>query len=91
MRFSFADGLFWTSVACCALAQLLILRSVGGSRHIPTADPTSHLPRQRAGVELLWAIVPALALAVLLLFTWRAVRASTGGSPLPALAAESSR
>jgi hypothetical protein len=27
-------------------------------------------------MELLWATVPAVVLAVLLLFTWRAVRAS---------------
>jgi hypothetical protein len=74
MRLSFADGLFWTSVACCALAQFFILRSVGGRRHVP--EPTVHLPRQRGGMELLWAVVPALALGVLLLFTWRAVRAS---------------
>jgi heme/copper-type cytochrome/quinol oxidase subunit 2 len=76
MRFSFADGLFWTSVACCALAQLFILRSVGGSRHVRTAEPTTHLPRQRAGMELFWAVVPAVALTVLLLFTWRAVHVS---------------
>jgi hypothetical protein len=74
MRLSFADGLFWTSVACCALAQFFILRSVGGRRHVP--EPTARLPRQRGGMELLWATVPAVVLAVLLLFTWRAVRAS---------------
>jgi heme/copper-type cytochrome/quinol oxidase subunit 2 len=72
MRLSFADGLFWTSVACCAFAQFFILRSVGGRRHAP--DPLANLPRQRGGVELLWAVVPALALAVLLVFTWRAMR-----------------
>jgi heme/copper-type cytochrome/quinol oxidase subunit 2 len=77
MHLSFAVGLFWASVACCAFAQFFILRSVGGRRHVP--EPTAHLPRQRGGVELLWAIVPAVALAVLLLFTWRAIRAAPVG------------
>jgi hypothetical protein len=74
MRLSFAYGLFWASVACCAFAQFFILRSVGGGRHVP--EPTARLPRQRGGMELLWAVVPAVTLGVLLLFTWRAVRAS---------------
>lgn len=74
MRLSFADGLFWTSVACCALAQFFILRSVGGRRHVP--EPSARLPRQRGAVELLWAVVPAIALVVLLVFTWREVNAT---------------
>jgi heme/copper-type cytochrome/quinol oxidase subunit 2 len=72
MHLSFAAGLFWTSVACCLVAQLLIVRSVLGARHVPA--PTADVPRARAGVELLWAVVPAIALAVLLVFTWQAVR-----------------
>jgi heme/copper-type cytochrome/quinol oxidase subunit 2 len=71
MRLSFADGLFWSSVACCALAQYFILRSVGGHRHL--ADPSANLPRQRGALEIVWALVPAIALAVLLVFTWRAM------------------
>ena len=69
MRLSCADGLFWSSVACCAIAQYLILRSVGGHRHLPASS--ARLPRQRGGVELLWAVVPAVALAALFVVTWR--------------------
>jgi heme/copper-type cytochrome/quinol oxidase subunit 2 len=69
MRLSFADGLFWSSVACCAIAQFLILRSVAGRRHVP--EPSARLPRQRDGMELLWAVVPAVALAALFVVTWR--------------------
>ena len=69
MRFSFADGLFWLSVACCAIAQYLIIRSVAGRRPLP--EPAARLPRQRAGMELLWAVVPAVALAALFVVTWR--------------------
>jgi hypothetical protein len=75
MPLSFAFGLFWLSVACCAIAQFFIIRSVRGSRHVP--EPSVNVPRSRIGVELLWAVLPAVGLAVLLLFTWRAVRAST--------------
>jgi hypothetical protein len=73
MRPSLAAGLFWTSVACCAIAQLYILRSIGGSRHL--AETTPGVPRERRSVAVLWAMLPAVALAVLLFFTWRAVRA----------------
>ena len=74
MPFSFADGLFWLSVACCALAQFFILRSVGAARRAP--EPAASLPRQRSAMEMLWAVLPAIGLAVLLVFTWRAVRAN---------------
>ena len=72
MHLSFADGLFWTSVAFCLVAQLLIVRSVLGARHLPA--PAADVPRSRGVVEVVWALVPAVALAVLLVFTWRAIR-----------------
>ena len=75
MSSTFANGLFWLSVACCALAQFFILRSVGASRHASGATPG--LPRHRGVLEIVWAVLPALGLAVLLLFTWRAVRATS--------------
>jgi hypothetical protein len=89
MHLSFAVGLFWTSAACCALAQFFILRSVGGRRHVP--EPTVHLPRQRGGVEFLWAVVPAVGLGVLLVFTWRAVRDAPAGAPRPVSVVEVAR
>jgi len=85
MRLSLATGLFWTSVACCLIAQVFIVRSVLGARHLPAPDPA--LPRARAGMELLWAVAPAVALAALLLFTWRAIGASDPRSSTPAVEA----
>ena len=73
MRLSFADGLFWLSVACCGIAQFYIIRSVRGSRHVP--EPTASIPRSRDGMELMWAILPAIGLAILLYFTWHAIQA----------------
>ena len=86
MRLSFADGLFWASVACCAVAQFFILRSVSGRRRralpeLAAAPTAAALPRQRGAVEIVWAVVPAVALAVLLLFTWRAMRAVPASVP----------
>ena len=74
MSLLFAYGLFWTSVACCAIAQFFIIRSVRGNHHVPR--PAASLPRQRDAMELIWAVIPALALAAALFFTWRAVRAT---------------
>ena len=81
MHLSFADGLFWTSVACCAFAQYFILRSVGGSRHV--AEPRANLPRLRGAMEMLWAVVPAVALAVMLVFTWRAMHPASASVRAP--------
>ena len=75
--------LFWASVACCLVAQVLIVRSVVGARRLPAANPA--LPRAHGGVELMWAVVPALALGALLLFTWRAIEAHEGRRSGPAV------
>lgn len=83
MQLSFADGLFWSSVACCAIAQLFILRSVGARLHAPQ-PMAGTLPRSRGVVEVLWTLVPALALAAVLVFTWRAMRATRAEAPPPA-------
>lgn len=79
MRNSFADGLFWLSVACCAIAQFFIIRSVRGSRHVP--EPSASAPHSGRAMEIMWAVLPAVGLAVLLVFTWRAVRAAGEAPP----------
>ena len=85
MHLSFANGLFWTSVAFCLVAQLLIVRSVLGARHVPA--PAADVPRSRGVVEVVWALVPAVALAVLLVFTYRAIRErDTAPTPVAELA-----
>ena len=72
MHLSFADGLFWMSVACCTIAQIFIIRSVLASRHAP--EPTANVPRSRDAVEVMWAVLPAFVLVALFWFTWRAMR-----------------
>lgn len=79
MRLLFADGLFWTSVACCLVSQLFIIRSVRGAQHVPS--PSAGLPRHHGALELFWAVVPAIGLAVLLCFTWRTIHPARGAAP----------
>ena len=64
--------LFWSSVVCCLVAQVLIVRSVLGARTM--TGPRPELTRSRGAVEVLWAVMPAVALGVLLWFTWQAIR-----------------
>jgi len=66
-----ATILFWISVASCLVAQVLIVRSVLAARGLPAVRP--ELPRAKGSVEVMWAVVPGIALAVLLFFTWRAI------------------
>jgi len=83
-----ATILFWMSVACCLVAQVLIVRSVVAARALPAVRP--ELPRARGSVEVMWAVVPAVALAVLLFFTWRAIqtnRATRAAAPATSAAA----
>jgi heme/copper-type cytochrome/quinol oxidase subunit 2 len=71
MPFFARQILFWSSAICCLLAQVLIVRSVLAVRRLP--EPRPELSRSHDGVELLWALLPAVALGVLFVFTWRAI------------------
>jgi len=71
MILSLPSLLFWSSAACCLLAQVLIVRSVLRTRALP--EPRPDLPRSPAGVELFWALLPAVVLGALFFFTWRAI------------------
>ena len=78
---------FWLAVLSSIVAEIAILRAVFRTRSIaarPAAAPDERsLPRVRRGAEILWALLPALALALVLLMTWRAMRAGHA-SPDPA-------
>ena len=71
MSLSLADAIFWIAVACCVVAQLAIVRSVLISpARVPDSQPTS---AGRRIVEIAWAVLPGIALAFVLLLTWRAM------------------
>ena len=84
-----ATILFWISVACCLVAQVLIVRSVLAARGLPAVRP--ELPRAKGSVEVMWAIVPGIALAAVLFFTWRAIGTGTRAAAPGASAAVADR
>jgi len=89
-----ADAIFWVAVVCCAVAELFILRSTfaaRGRRRPSGDDPAGPrraepLPPLRRIAELAWAVVPAVALALVLAATWRALHPAPTSTraPLPA-------
>ena len=71
-------AIFWVAAILCVIAELAILRSMfRGSR--PGAEPPGDstvgaVPRGQPAMELVWAIVPALALVLVLVLTREAIR-----------------
>jgi heme/copper-type cytochrome/quinol oxidase subunit 2 len=67
----FADLVFWIAAACCSVAQVAVVRS---AIRAPMTDHTGAgvaMPRRSA--EIVWTIIPAIALLLLLIATWRAM------------------
>jgi heme/copper-type cytochrome/quinol oxidase subunit 2 len=71
-----ADAIFWIAVACCTIAQVAILVSVVASP-VKLADAPARPSFARRTSEVAWAVLPGVALAFVLVFTWRAMH---GGS-----------
>lgn len=75
MPFRLTDAIFWVAVACCVIAQTAILRSIfaslASSASGNRATPSSASHR---AIEVMWAVIPGIALAAVLVFTWRAMR-----------------
>ena len=68
---SLAEPIFWIAAALCVIAELAILRAA----FAPPADAgtSTSIPHSPRGTEMIWAIIPAIILALLLAATWRAV------------------
>ena len=78
MSFSLADAIFWIAVACCVVAQLAIVHSVVISpARVPGSEPTS---ASRRVAEIAWAVIPGIALAFVLVFTWRAMHTAAAAA-----------
>jgi len=71
-----ADAIFWVAVACCTIAQVAILVSVVASP-VRLADTSVRPSMARRSSEVAWAILPGVALAVVLVFTWHAMHGGT--------------
>jgi heme/copper-type cytochrome/quinol oxidase subunit 2 len=68
---SLAEAIFWIAAALCIVAELAILRAAfrpGGM-----SGDNAPIPNSPRGVEMVWAVIPAIILAALLAATWRAV------------------
>lgn len=75
------DAIFWISAICCAVAQAAILRSViVAPAHAPA---TSSSPLARRATDIVWAVLPGLALAAVFVFTWRVMHGSHVPVALP--------
>jgi heme/copper-type cytochrome/quinol oxidase subunit 2 len=80
MTVSFADAIFWLAVACCVVAQLAIVRSaIVSPVRVADGHPVSAVRRVS---EIAWAVIPGIALAVVLVFTWRAIHAVPGSAAI---------
>jgi TRAP-type C4-dicarboxylate transport system permease small subunit len=83
---SLAALLFWISVTVCAIAELAVVAAtvrasrrsgaadVAATLDVPRVDGARPLPRPRSWLELLYVATPAVALVILFIFTWRAMR-----------------
>ena len=75
MSASLAGVMFWLSVASCVVAQVAIIRATVRISGAPAADTTAAMPHPRRWLEIVWVVLPAIALAALLAFTWQSIYA----------------
>jgi hypothetical protein len=65
--------MFWLSVASCVVAEVAIINATLRVSRAPATDAQAVLPHPRRWLEIVWLILPAIALAALLLDTERAI------------------
>jgi heme/copper-type cytochrome/quinol oxidase subunit 2 len=74
----FVDAIFWIAVACCVVAQAAIVRSsLVSPARTPSLDEGGGTSVGRRALEVCWAVIPGIALALLFLATWRAMHGAT--------------
>ena len=76
MATAFSDVIFVACAIAIAVSQWFILRSTGRGMRYADAHPDG-AGQNRAALEWLYAIVPALALVAMLGFSWRAMHPGT--------------
>jgi heme/copper-type cytochrome/quinol oxidase subunit 2 len=67
-----AEGIFWIAALACIVAQIAILRSTYAARKV---ERSALVPAASRAGEIVWAIVPVVALSVLLVATWQRIQA----------------
>lgn len=68
---SLAEPVFWVALGVCIIAEIAILRSSFVPHH--GSQESASMPHSQRGIEMIWAILPAIGLVILLAATWRAV------------------
>lgn len=72
---------FWAAVAVCAIAQVFII--AGAVRAKAPGAGVASFSRSSRAIEIGWTIVPAIALALILIFTYRAIERAADAAPMP--------
>ena len=67
-----AETVFLIAAIACVIAEIAILRSTFAAR---SANKSELVPTASPRGEAVWAIIPALALAVVLTATWQRIEA----------------
>ena len=67
-----AETIFWIAAVACVIAELAILRSTFAARR---ANKSELVPSASLRGEMAWAVIPALALGVVLTATWQRIEA----------------
>ena len=75
-------ALFWIAASCCAIAQIALIVSAVRAPMTGSTESASVKMPSRAS-EIAWTVVPAIGLAVLLVFTWRATHRPAMPAPNP--------
>ncbi|MGH7650795.1 MAG: hypothetical protein ACREMS_03030 [Gemmatimonadaceae bacterium] len=67
-----AEAIFWIAALMCLAAEIAVLRATYLARG---ANKSALVPAAPRGREITWAIIPAIALVVLLAATWQRIEA----------------
>ena len=67
-----AETIFWIAALACAVAEIAILRSTIAQKRVQNP---SLVRASSPATELVWAVIPAVALSLLLFATWRRIEA----------------
>ena len=74
-----AEAIFWIGALACAVAEIMILRS---SFAATRENKSALVPTASRASEVVWAILPAIALSILLVATWRNVQTRAAHSQM---------
>jgi heme/copper-type cytochrome/quinol oxidase subunit 2 len=75
-----ADALFWSCVAAVTVAQVALLRSAARVVRPGVRAPDVPVASRRA-MELVWAVVPAIVLALAIVWAWKTMHPATAVTP----------